>query len=189
MFALYEKLETEVEIAGKLYPVNMAFDNVMRFLNVTTDMTLQEGARVYYGIYTLLGVELDLEMEQLEVVFRSLVSHFIQSDQDREVEVDLEGNVMPVAKQRSVYDLNHDAPYIYASFMQAYGIDLLEEQGKLDWRKFQSLLMSLPDDTKFKQIISIRLRPYPKGKGMIEERKRLKELKKQYALPGDSIEE
>ena len=40
--------------------------------------------------------------------------------------------------------------------MQAYGIDLIEQQGKLHWRKFKALLSGLPENTQFKRIVSVR---------------------------------
>ncbi len=35
-----------------------------------------------------------------------------------------------------VLDFEKDGDYIYASFMQAYKIDLIEEQGRLPWKNF-----------------------------------------------------
>lgn len=47
-----------------------------------------------------------------------------------------------------------DGEYIYGSFMQAYHIDLT--QCDLHWHQFKALLLCLPDDTKIKEIMSIR---------------------------------
>jgi len=188
MFNLSEKLETRLEIDDREYEVDMSFDNVMLFLDVVEDPSLTDVERVYYGIYTLLGTELNLEMDDQVKVFEALVEHFVHGGDKREATVDLEGNVMPEAETQPTYDLKHDAQYIYSSFRQAYGINLFEEQGRLDWREFKALLRDLPDDTKLKQVIDIRVRPYPKGKGMSEERRRLKELKRHYALPEGMVE-
>ena len=188
MFSLSEKLETKLEIDGQSYEVDMSFDNVMLFLDVVEEPSLTDVERVHYGILTLLGVELDLEMDEQVKVFEALVEHFVHGGEKREAVVDLEGNVMPEVESQATYDLKHDAEYIYSSFRQAYGMNLFEEHGKLDWREFKALLRDLPDDTKLKQVIDIRMRPYPRGKGMSEERKRLKELKRHYALPGEGVE-
>ena len=76
-----------------------------------------------------------------------------------------------------------DAEYIYAGFMQAYRIDLLDQLGKLHWWKFNALLKSLPQDTKFQEIVQIRLRPMPKAtKYNAEERQNLLKLKAEYRL-------
>jgi len=34
MFKLQEKLETEAEIAGEIYQVNLSFDNIMKLLDL-----------------------------------------------------------------------------------------------------------------------------------------------------------
>lgn len=51
-------------------------------------------------------------------------------------------------------DYDIDADYIYAAFMQGYGIDLMEED--LHWHKFLALLAALPDDTALSKIIGYR---------------------------------
>jgi len=185
---IYEALETEIEIEGIIYEVDMTFDNIALLLDMMNDPTLSDGEKVYYGIYALLGTELDLELEQQVKVFESLIDNFVHSQDKQEAPVDLEGNVMPVEKQKPSYDLRHDESYIFTSFKQAYQMDLAEERGKLDWRKFKVLLRDLPDETKLKQIIDIRTRLYPKGKHASEERKKLKELKRAFALPGVEVE-
>jgi len=185
---IYDALETEVEIEGITYEIDMSFDNIVLLLDMMNDLSLSDSEKVYYGIYALLGVDLDLEIEQQAEVFKGLIDNFIHSGDKQDVPVDLEGNIMPVEKQKPSYDLRHDETYIYTSFKQAYQMDLNEERGKLDWRKFKVLLRDLPDDTKLKQIIDIRTRPYPKGKHASEERKKLKELKRAFALPGVDVE-
>ena len=51
-------------------------------------------------------------------------------------------------------DYDIDADYIYAAFMQGYGIDLMEEG--LHWHKFLALWAALPDDTAMSKIIGDR---------------------------------
>ena len=52
-------------------------------------------------------------------------------------------------------DYIQDGEYIVASFMQAYGIDLTTCD--MHWHRFKALFMGLPDDTKIKQIMGMRL--------------------------------
>ena len=188
MFTIDEKLATTIEIEGITYEVNLSFDNIIKLLGLIKNPRMCDGEKVYRGIYMLLHTELDLEIEQQLPIFESLITTFIHAEDEFDIQVDLEGNPMPVARKKPVYDLTYDATYIYTSFQQAYNINLFEAQGKLDWRQFKLLLRDLPDDTKFKQVIDIRTRPYPKGKGMSEERRRLKEAKRAYALPGVEVE-
>lgn len=83
-----------------------------------------------------------------------------------------------------VLDFEEDGDYIYASFMQEYGIDLINEQGRLSWKKFLYLFNGLSADTKIKQIMRIRSMDIPEYNGKNgKQRQELLELKSYYALP------
>ncbi len=51
--------------------------------------------------------------------------------------------------QKRLYNVKHDGAYIFASFMQAYKIDLIEEIGKLHWKNSTHYLSVWPEGTKF----------------------------------------
>ena len=53
MFKMHEKLETEVEIAGELYEINLSFDNIMKLLDLIKNPHMSDAEKVYYGIYLL----------------------------------------------------------------------------------------------------------------------------------------
>ncbi len=68
--------------------------------------------------------------------------------------------------------------------MQAYGIDLIDAQNSLHWKKFNALLNGLPSDTKFAEVLKIR--SYKPREGDSKKYKEsMKRLKKEYALPKD----
>lgn len=188
MFELDVALETELELDGVIYLVNMAFDNILKLFKILDSPLLNDYEKICFGIKTLLGTELELAPQDQVEVFHYLLDNFVNQGSKKEVAVDLGGNPMPVKRQAATQDLKHDASYIYNSFRQAYRINLFEEQGKLDWREFLSLLRGLPDDTEYKKIIDIRTRPYQKGKGVSEANRKLREAKRAYALPGVEVE-
>lgn len=83
-----------------------------------------------------------------------------------------------------VLDFEEDGDYIYASFMQEYGIDLIDQQGKLPWRKFLWLFNGLGADTKIKQVMHIREMEIPQFNGKNQKQiQEIQELKSYYALP------
>lgn len=83
-----------------------------------------------------------------------------------------------------VLDFEEDGDYIYASFMQEYGIDLIDQQGKLSWKKFMWLLNGLGSDTKIKQVMHIREMEIPQFNGKNQKQiQEIQELKSYYALP------
>ena len=183
MLESFDEFETEIEIDGAFYEVNMSFNNVYKFFNILKNPMLSDVEKVYYAVHRLIDADLDLEIDEMTYLLERLITEFINAGSEKEQKFDLEGNAMPIAQKAPIYDLNHDGMYIYSSFIQAYKIDLFDVRDSLDWRKFKGLLLGLPDGTKFREVMDIRTRPYPKGKGASEERKKLKELKQHYALP------
>jgi len=188
MFLLHKKLETELDLDGEIYSINMSFDNILTFFDIMEDVTSSDYEKIVLGLYQLLDVHLDLSLHELYEVFKYIMDNFINEDSNIDATIDLDGNPIPIKKKNPIQDLKHDASYIYASFRQAYNINLFEEHGKMDWREFKTLLSGLSEDTMMSKIIDIRRRPYPKGKHAIEERKKLKEAKRAYALPGVEFE-
>lgn len=82
---------------------------------------------------------------------------------------------------KKLFDFDQDAEYIYAAFMQTYGIDLTKD--RLHWWAFCALLGSLPSNTRFSEIVGIRGMDIPKPtKYNAEERQRIIRLKHDYAL-------
>ena len=94
-----------------------------------------------------------------------------------------------ISKQKTkkkVISFEHDFDYINAGFMQYYKKDLFEVDF-LHWWKFMSLLSALHDDCKICEIIGYRgaeLKNFDK-----EQRKRIREMQKIYALPDDISKE
>lgn len=175
-------LTDTVEIDGKTYKLNLSFDNVLRLIDMLNDKQLDDITQIETGLYMLLGVELDYPIEKKEEIFYQIFYETIGKEVEENIPVDLDGNPMPQQKEDKIYSIKQDAPYIYASFYQDYGIDLFEVQGKLHWEKFKALLAGLRPDTKFKEIVNIRTMELPTGKGTEKQRKRIKELKEYYRL-------
>lgn len=175
-------LTDTVEIDRKTYKLDLSFDNVLRLIDMLNDKQLDDITQIETGLYMLLGVELDYPIEKKEEIFYQIFYETIGKEVEENIPVDLDGNPMPQQKEEEIYSIKQDAPYIYASFYQDYGIDLFEVQGKLHWEKFKALLAGLRPDTKFKEIVNIRTMELPTGKGTEKQRKRIKELKEYYRL-------
>lgn len=78
------------------------------------------------------------------------------------VKRDLKGNILE-DEEKKWYEFEQDSGYIYSSFLMDYGMDLMEERekGSLHWDKFNHLLAGLSENTKFKNVIKIRMMDYP----------------------------
>ena len=59
------------------------------------------------------------------------------------------------ARNTIVLDYEHDSDFIYAAFLQQYGIDLCDVE-ELHWHKFLALLRGITSDTKLYEIMGYR---------------------------------
>lgn len=181
---LTETFEDVFEYDGEEYQVDMAFDNILIVFEVLKDGELTDAQKVETALYRLIEEDPDIPIQEKSELLESIIDHFLIDEKAEDmVPRDIMGNPMPVQKKEASYSFTYDAEYIYSSFMQAYGIDLFEQQGKLHWKKFAALLQGLPDNTMLMRIIDIRQRELPTGKGTEKERAQLLKLKQQYKLP------
>lgn len=184
MFSLAYPLDEKAKIGDDTYSLDMSFDNIIRLIEMLGDDELDDAVKVVTGIEMLIG-EVKFDLETQGAIFQQLFEKVISKEAVASP-VDIKGNPMPKNKEERVYSLVEDAEYIYASFMQDYGIDLFEQQGKLHWEKFKALLGGLKADTKFKEVLQIRQMDLPTGKGSAKEKKRVQEMKDAYKLKGNS---
>lgn len=190
MLSLYYKPENEIEFNGQKYKINLSFDNVLKLIDMLNDDDIDDKYKVILGINMVLGVSFLLPFEKWNEIFNAIFQKFVIKEESLTVETDIKGNPMPPRYKKDKnnnYSLKHDAEYIFASFYQAYQIDLIDLQGDLSWDKFNALLSGLPTDTKFKEVLDIRNWVPYKGCSK-EEKKKMKELQKIYELPKEEGE-
>ncbi len=196
MLDLSRKLTDKLVIDDEEFPLNLSFDNVLRLFEMWRDEDVPEFVKPHFGIRILTGETLeDFTVEEMSEVFNEVFEEHISLStvEDNHVEYDLAGNPMKTTasngkQEQAPYDIRYDGDYIYASFLQAYGIDLFDVQGKLHWKKFNALLSGLPEGTKFMEVIKIRKWKPQKGDSA-EYKEEMRRLQKDYALPNEVIEE
>lgn len=168
---------------GKEYTIDLAFDNVLDVFDVLDD----EGLRTYEKAEICLALLLDdqeYSQNELMDLWDHIHENYIKRKAKEPVQYDLEGNPMPVnndEEKEGFIDLEQDAEYIFASFKQAYNINLYKEQGSLHWHEFSALLNGLPSDTIIQRVIQIRLWKPSKG-DTSEQRESMRKLQRIYAL-------
>lgn len=196
MLDLSRKLTDKLVIDDEEFPLDLSFDNVLRLFEMWRDEDVPEFVKPHFGIRILTGEALeDFTVEEMSEVFNEVFEEHISLStvEDNHVEYDLAGNPMKTTasdkgQERAPYDIRFDGDYIYASFLQAYGIDLFDVQGKLHWKKFNALLSGLPEGTKFMEVIKIRKWKPQKGDSA-EYKEEMRRLQKDYALPYEVIED
>ncbi|MBW4827651.1 MAG: bacteriophage Gp15 family protein [Clostridiaceae bacterium] len=177
---LNDPLITSFIYDGKEYTIDLAFDNVLDVFDVLNDDTLRNNEKAEIALELLLDEHIE---EDIIGIWNYIYKEFIEVKSKQYIEYDLKGNPMPIQDEEndSFIDLDKDAEYIYASFMQAYNIDLYEQQGKLHWYEFKALLNGLPSNTIMQRIIQIRMWKPSKHESS-EYKENMRKLQKVYAL-------
>lgn len=174
MLSLKYSIDDRIDIDGEVYEVNAMFDVMLRVVDLTMDEKLPPGVRVSTALVLLIGTEEQIDkhmnpyveyefldkysIEDRAVILEQILNKYMNI-KEHDVPVDRAGNPMPIVEsddEEELMDFDYDAEEIYASFMQSYHMDLVEQQGKLHWFKFKALLSGLPDETPIKQLMHIR---------------------------------
>ncbi|AME09661.1 hypothetical protein AXE85_05605 [Gemella sp. oral taxon 928] len=188
MLSLSYKLEDALIIGSEVYNLNLSFDNVLRIFDMLQSNDLEVFQKPYFALFMLTGETFEkYSFDDVAEFLDSILEEHIKNKEFNSLEYDLAGNLMPVQEvenEEQLYSLKYDADYIFASFFQAYNIDLIEMQGKLHWKKFNALLNGLPEDTKFMEVVKIRAYK-PSKYDSPEYKEQIKKLQRQYELPVD----
>lgn len=158
MIKLYDSLPNTIEVEGREFLVRTDYRYWLLFYRIVSQGKFKLG-----DLYFLFKDE----MPQCDFI-PALVDFFENPNSTPKSQG---GN-----KDKAI-DYIEDGEYIYASFMQAYGIDLLKVN--MHWHKFKALVTGLPKDTKMSEIMA--LRTWTDDKRKIEEI--YKDLKRAWALP------
>lgn len=166
---------SRVRYGGHWYRTRPAFDTVLAVQRLYKDPDLTDADKIEQALRMLVG---GWRASLLPLAQKAaLLSEVVK----REIELPKRP---PARHSQRLVDFNLDGEYIYASFLQAYGIDLLEEQGRLHWKKFIAMFEGLPEGTKIREIMKIRGTELPAPTRYNQkQRQHLMELKAYYALP------
>ena len=160
---LYDRLPDSVTYKDRVYQLDLSFRKVLAVADLMED-AIPEETKLQIALNLLVKVKHPNDPGLLAEIFSLLKP-------DR-----------PPRKQKiKTMDLKKDWQYIYAGFMQSYGINLFRDD--LHYLEFVALLNGLPSNTRMSQIIDIRTRPVPQAnKWNQKEIARLNELKTEFAL-------
>lgn len=156
------RLPEAVEVDGEFYAVRTSFKFWLRFLELSAD----KGARLTDFDFIYAG-----RIPQDRAKGLSALVRFCTPPEPLPRGAEGGGKVV---------DYRADAGYIYAAFMEMYGIDLVESD--MHWYKFQSLFRAL-HGTKLNEIIGYRL--YESNGRRDGYAREMERLKRAWALPDD----
>ena len=159
------------------FVINPAYDTVLEVQKLYKEDTLTEFEKIDQALKMLVRNKWNLRLlnpEEKQKLLSVITKRYVEVEKRPQIK----------KSPFPVLDFEKDGDYIYASFMQAYKIDLIEEQGRLPWKKFLYLFNGLPADTKIKQIMRIRQMPIPEYNGKnSKEIQEINEMKSYYTLP------
>ncbi|GAF14927.1 phage protein [Bacillus sp. JCM 19046] len=171
------------------YSIDLAFDNVLDVFDVLSDKELRDHERAEICLELLMDQEFD--RNNVIDLWNYVFDQFIHTKQKQLIEYDRLGNALVVEEEEEhekLMDLDQDAEFIFSSFIQAYGINLHEVQGKLHWHEFKALLNGLPNNTIMKRIIEIRAYE-PSKHDSSEYKQSMEKMKRRFALDVEREEE
>lgn len=171
VYTLSKSCPREIDVGGVCYALNLSFDRVLAAFELlcSDEYTDEDTFDILFDWFVVKPSPKDTHTRAkvVDEIFDRLIN-FDKSSKSDEPET---------------ISFAQDAPYIYAAFRQAYGIDLFKEQGKLQWWEFMALLSAIPSDTRLCDIIDIRTRKIPAYTGKNQEQiDSLLKLKSKFAI-------
>lgn len=144
---VYDPYPDSVEIDGRVYALNLAFDRVLRVIDLADDETLTEEDKLYVQTAFLVADQDDVPDDPNEQarIIKAVFDMLPKPDN-------------PTGER--FIDFHQDAAIIRSGFFRAYGIDLTRDH--IHIMQFLELLSDLPSDTALMRTIEIRQRPLPK---------------------------
>lgn len=162
MLSFTDSLADKISYHGKIYPVDLSFDTVLKFFELLNDGSLKDAEKISIAFEMFMGFP--PENADFAIAAFEKINQYISKQPYGDEEVTVDGNGQEMTP-RKYYSFTQDAEAIYSSFRQQYGINLLHEKGKLHWDEFKALFAGLGPETYFQRIVEIRMRDTSKLEG------------------------
>ncbi|MFP3415000.1 Gp15 family bacteriophage protein [Bacillus sp. SIMBA_074] len=187
MFSLTERENDFYTWHGVRLELNLSFDNIMLLLELLSDEDIDELSRITIALQMLIvdnSVISQLDMELRSMLFMDILKSRLDIDLKTLMNNDKKEDGDEKLLEPPIVDFTIDAERIFSSFLFDYNIDLIEQQGKMQWNKFLALFRNLSEKSPMGQALHYRTCEIPqKDKHNADERKRIKKMKELYELP------
>ena len=147
MNMLLDALPTWVDIDGVQYDLNSDFRISVMFEMLMFDDTVTERDKLQKALYLYYGNRIPPNIEKAVEKIMWFYNCGVKTKKKRR-----RRNRSSTADR--VYDFDFDDAYIYAAFLQQYGVDLQDEE--IHWWKFKAMFKALSEDTEFVKIMGYR---------------------------------
>ena len=142
---IIDELPTSVSVDGDDYSINTDFRIGIMFEQLMLDNSIENEDKLLVALQMYFGADIP---QDIEGAVDALLWFYRCGEDDFGV------TKSKHTSEKKIFDYDFDAPYIYAAFMEQYGIGL--QDATLHWWKFRSLFKALRDDTEFMKIMGYR---------------------------------
>ena len=174
-----DDLPCTVSVANVEIPINTDYRTGILFEQTLSDPAMPDDEKLitilnlYYGeaVFPLLD-----DMDKVQEALNGIMWFYrcgAEETAESETEEDTSGKEPP-------FSYEHDAGYIYAAFIEAYGIDLTKN--RLHWWQFRALFLGLPETVLFCRIMGYRTMEIP-AKMPKEKKEFYQRMKRIYRIP------
>ncbi|PHB88177.1 hypothetical protein COE98_20980 [Bacillus wiedmannii] len=187
MFKLTEREYDFYTWNGVRLELNLAFDNILLLFDLFEDESINEHLKTDIALNMLVVDKVDinqLDAERKSMLLLDILKDRLDIDLRLLMKKKIEEKEEEKAPTIPTVDFVVDAERIFSSFLFDYNVDLIEQQGKMQWNKFMALFRNLSNKSPMGQALHYRTCDIPpKDKTNGDERKRIKKMKEMYELP------
>lgn len=136
---------------GTVYPMHTDFREWVRFESLIHDGDVPEDLKLFMAVRLIFGDNVPEDI----LAAKDFLTWFYMGGRLPQPKSNGNGNedAEEPLESRRIYDLEYDAEYVFAAFLELYGIDLSETQ--MHWWKFRALFKGL-HDCKMTEIMGYR---------------------------------
>lgn len=170
---LIDDLPHQVLVDGEAYEISWGFRTSILFELLMQDPEYTDEEKI---LQTMLLYYQDRMPDDLEKGLNAALDFYRCGSNESN-----DTKTKSMRSQKPIYSFDQDAPYIYAGFLEQYGVDLNAiDSEDLHWWKFSAMFQSLGENLKISKIMYYRDVDI-RGKSKSEKRF-LSDMKKRYAL-------
>lgn len=172
MNLLIDIIPKTINIEGKNYEINSDFRTSILFELLMQDNTIVEEEKIFMALelyYPIIPKNIKEAIEQMLWFYRC----------GKDV-TSAKGNSKG-SRTTQIYSFEYDDDYIYAAFMDQYGIDLQDTE-YLHWWKFKAMFKALKEDNMIVKIMGYRSMDLSKIKDK-EQKSYYSHMKELYKIP------
>lgn len=174
MNLLIDLLPTTINIDEKEYGINSDFRTSILFELLMQDSSVDDGDKIIMAL-NLYYEDIPTKQYWKEAIEKIL--WFYRCGKD----IELSKGKGKGKSDIQIYSFEHDDDYIYAAFIDQYGIDL-QDIDQLHWWKFKAMFKSLKENNEIVKIMKYRSMDLSKIKDK-EEKAYYKKMQNLYKIP------